>query len=156
MIDQQVVETWRIHNRAHLMLLEAISDEGLGCTLSARGGRNVALQFAHLHNVRLWRFERYAKELVQGQAKIDPNSDVTRGLLVRRLTESGEAMAGWLQQSVSAGGEIRGFKRGAVAMLGYLIAHESHHRGSVLLTLKQCGHPVPKETRDGIWAWNQI
>ena len=40
--------------------------------------------------------------------------------------------------------------------LGNSIAHESHRRDGVLLTLKQCGHPVPKEIRDGIWAWNQI
>jgi hypothetical protein len=36
-------------------------------------------------------------------------------------------------------------------MLGYLIAHEGHHRGSILLTLKQTGHKVSTEIQFGIW-----
>jgi uncharacterized damage-inducible protein DinB len=43
-----------------------------------------------------------------------------------------------------------------VPYLGYFIAHESHHRGSILLTLKQSGHPVDKKTAYAIWDWDRI
>ena len=36
------------------------------------------------------------------------------------------------------------------------IAHESHHRGSILLTLKQSGHKVSQEVAYGIWEWKTL
>ena len=54
------------------MLIDAIGNEGMNCTLSKRGGRNIALQFAHIHNNRIYRFENYANELLKGESRIDP------------------------------------------------------------------------------------
>jgi len=138
------------------MLLDAISDKGFECTLSKRGGRNVALQFAHMHLVRLYRIENYAKDLVKDQTRIDKEKKVTRDLLKKCLNESADAMAEFIGSGIDNEGKIKGFKRGVIPMLGYLISHEAHHRGSILLTLKTCGHPMPKEVRYGIWEWNRI
>jgi len=155
-MKDQILETWHINNRVNLMLLEAISDEALHCTLSPRGGGTPAKQFAHLHNVRLMRMEHHAKEFMQGQTKIELKGALDKPLLETRLRESATAMADWLAQGADNDGIVKGFKRGVIAMLGYAIAHEAHHRGNIILTLKQCGHRLPKDLLYGIWAWNQI
>ena len=41
-------------------------------------------------------------------------------------------------------GKIKDFKPHAAAFLDNLIAHESHHFGQIVLTLKQAGHLVKK------------
>lgn len=50
-------------------------------------------------------------------------------------------------------GKLRGFKPHPTAFPGYLISHESHHRGQMILCLKQSGHPVDKKTSFGLWEW---
>jgi uncharacterized damage-inducible protein DinB len=48
---------------------------------------------------------------------------------------------------------IKGFKRHVVAFLGYLISHESHHRGQAGWALKLSGHPLDQKTAFGLWEW---
>jgi uncharacterized damage-inducible protein DinB len=155
-INQQLIETWQINNRVNMKLLDGITDEGLEDTLSKRGGRTVALQFAHLHNVRLGWLEVCAKDLLKGQTKIDTAGEVGKALLKKRLTESGEAIGKLIAQGVINDGKIKGYKRGIVPMIGYLVAHDAHHRGNMLLTLKQCGHKLTQQVQFGIWDWEKI
>lgn len=152
----QIIETWMINNRVNLMLIDAISEEGMKCALSKKGGRTVELQFAHMHNVRLWRLENYAKKLMNGLAEIDKEGMISKELLKENLIQSADVMAIWIGQGVDEYGKIKGFKRGLIPMLGYMVAHEAHHRGNIILTLKECGHKVPQEIQYGIWDWNKI
>jgi uncharacterized damage-inducible protein DinB len=62
----------------------------------------------------------------------------------------------WIRLASENTPGIRTFKRGLVPTVAYLIAHESHHRGSILLTLKECGQPLDRSTRDSIWDWSKI
>jgi uncharacterized damage-inducible protein DinB len=54
------------------------------------------------------------------------------------------------------GGRVKGFRRGIVALVGYFIAHDAHHRGHAVLTLKECGIRRPETLKYGLWDWNRI
>ena len=58
---EQLVESWQINHRVTLKLLKALSDNALLSTLSTRGGRDVARQLAHAHEVRLMLAELTSK-----------------------------------------------------------------------------------------------
>src|SRR5262245_39776221 len=152
---EQVLEAWRINNRINLFLIDRITDAGWTSTTSARGGRDVARQFAHLHNVRLGWLEVSAKDLLKGLKKFDAKVSPMKAEAKAALAVSGEAIEQLLARAVDSGGVLKGFKRGAVPALGYLIAHDSHHRGSILLTLKLTGHKVDSATQYGIWEWEK-
>jgi uncharacterized damage-inducible protein DinB len=152
----QLVETWRTNNRINLFLIDRISDEGMRCTLSKRGGRNVVRQFAHLHNVRFWHLEARARDLARGIRAFATAEEPDRETLKAALVASGERVEAFLERGVTGQGKARASKKGIVATLGYFIAHESHHRGSILLTLKTCGHRIDQRSSYAIWDWDKI
>jgi uncharacterized damage-inducible protein DinB len=147
----QLIDTWHIHNRINLYLLDAI-DEAHYRDTSASKGRTVGDQFAHLHNVRLMWLKASAPDLMATQTKIEKEIALTRDLLKKALEESATATAQLLEKGFQDG-KIKGFKPHPAAFLGYLIAHEAHHRGQILLALKQSGHPIDQKTQYGIWEW---
>lgn len=150
MVDQ-LVETWDIHDRINRYLLDAVADESLGLSLKPKH-RTVFQLFAHMHNVRLMWLKASAPELMVGLAKVEGTSG-DKATLATALEASGQAIAALLQKAMAAGGKVKGFKPHAVAFLGYLISHESHHRGHIGWTLKNVGHPLDQKTSFGLWEW---
>jgi len=148
----QIVDTWNINNRINLYLLDAIQQVALN-DVSASKGRTVAQQLAHLHNVRLMWLKASAPELLEGLEKIEKETAVDKKFLTRNLKASGQAMATLFKNSLENEGRIKGFKPHVTAFLGYVVSHESHHRGQIALSLKQSGHPLDKKIAYGIWEW---
>lgn len=151
-LAEQVLETWRIHDRINRYLLAAVPAEALPA-VSASKGRTVGEQFAHVHNVRLMWLKQAAPELLAGLEKIEKERAADAEVLRAALEASGRAMEELLRRGVEGGGRIKGFKPHAAAFLGYLVSHESHHRGQIALTLKQAGHPLERKIAYGMWEW---
>ena len=153
-MKEQLLEAWKIHNNLNLLLISGISDEGMQKTLSARG-RTIYLQLAHMHNVRLQWLETMASDIFSKYKTLKPVSTFNRSELIKAFEDSACGIRDLLSRSWDDGGKLKSFKKGLIPFLGYLISHESHHRGNILLTLKQCGEKIPEAVRWGIWEWNK-
>ncbi|HEU4880682.1 MAG TPA: DinB family protein [Longimicrobium sp.] len=121
-LAEQVLETWRIHDRINRYLLAAVPAEALAA-VSASRGRSVGEQFAHVHNVRLMWLKQAAPELMAGLDKIEKDGAGDAEGLRAALEGSGRAIEELLRRGVEGGGRIKGFKPHAAAFLGYLVSH---------------------------------
>ncbi len=146
----QQVETWNIHNRIHAFLLDALDAESLAAIPQPKG-RSVSAQFAHVHNVRKMWLAQGAPDLDAPLLKLE-GPDWSAYDLKTHLAASGEAIATLLVRGFEQG-KVKGFKPHPAAFLGYLLSHESHHRGQILQTLKQNGKLPPKKVLFGLWEW---
>ena len=149
---ERLIETWNIHNRINLYMLDAVTPEALG-EFPALKGRSAGQMFAHIHNTRLLWLKSGNAALLDGLAKIEKEQAADKTLLRSSLEASGKAIEALLRQGLAAGGKIKGFKPHAVAFLGYLISHESYHRGEIGIVLAQSGHPLDNKSSYGMWEW---
>jgi uncharacterized damage-inducible protein DinB len=145
-----LIETFAINNRINLYLLNAVDEQHLA-DVSPSKGRTVGEQFAHIHNVRLMWLQSAAPKLLEGLIKIEKGT-ISKQILADSLTASGQAMEKMLEESI-AQNRVKGFKPHPEGFVGYIIAHESHHRGQINMILKLCGHAVGKSTTFGMWEW---
>jgi uncharacterized damage-inducible protein DinB len=150
-LEEPLVETWAIHNRINLYLLNAIPDDALGAALPK--SRSVHDLFGHIHNVRLMWLKAAAPELLEGLDKLESKVIVGKERLREALEASGKAVEELLRKAIASGGKVKSFKPHVTAFVGYLISHESHHRGQIGWTLKQTGHPLGQKTAFGLWEW---
>jgi uncharacterized damage-inducible protein DinB len=125
--------------------------------------RTIAAIFTHMHNVRTKWIRLTAPHLgipVQlNRARCTPEQ-ARAG-----LAESAVRCAEMLSEALSgSAGKVAMFRRDALApawpvgmeMVFYMLAHEAHHRGQVILLAGQLGFPLPYKASDGIWNWERL
>lgn len=153
-MKEQLLETWQINQRMNLLLFSNISDEGFQKTLSNRGGRTIFQQWIHIHNVRIQWLEICSRDISPGNV-LSKDMPFDKTLLVTALEGSSEGISRLLLRGWENAGIVKGFKKGVIPLLGYFISHESHHRGNMLLTLKQLGEKIPDTVKWELWEWGK-
>jgi uncharacterized damage-inducible protein DinB len=146
-----VLEAWRMNHAINVRLIDAISAAGMRCTLSSRGGRDVARQFVHLHNVRWAWLSMAGPGMANSLSKLSTKVAPTKAQLKSAHAASCEGIGRWLARSLDEGVKMKNFAGGPYKALGYFLAHDAHHRGNILLTLKLSGHKIDTRTQYGIW-----
>ena len=154
-MKEQLLDTWNTHNKMNLLLMDNITDAGMQKTLSTRGGRTVYQQFIHIHNVRMQWLEICAKDIFKKYKVLDKETAFDRKLLKKPFEDSAKGIEELLGKTWDDNGKVKGFKKGVLPLLGYFISHESHHRGNILLTLKQTGEKIPDTVKWGLWGWGK-
>lgn len=159
---EQILTAWRANDKINRLLLQKIPAKGLaaiplppmaGLNRAPRKprGRTVVQQFVHLHKVR-YGWLRYNGESVSAIPCFQKGAEPTRAQLRAAFTASGNAVERFLRRVLNSGQRVKMFKGQPVRWICYMIAHESHHRGSIMLALKQNGMRMPERVAIGaVW-----
>jgi uncharacterized damage-inducible protein DinB len=138
------------NNRISLYLIENLPPEAWNAKLPDGRGRTIAAIVAHMHNVRvMW--------LKAGKADDIPDqldrATVRPAQAARALENSREALHKLCSRALETDGRIKSFRPDVAGFIGYLIAHDAHHRGQIAMLARQLGYPLPQKAMFGMWEW---
>jgi len=147
----QLVEAWQMSQEVNDFLLRHIPHQALKAR-SAPRTRNVAAQFAHMHNVRLRWLRHAAPASISGLRAFPRGAEPSPAALRSALRQSSRAMQHYLE-ACEATGKVKSWNGPPATFLSYMVAHEAHHRGLVMATFRLCGVKLPDAVVYGIWQW---
>lgn len=149
----QILDTWRRHNDIILLLLNEIPEDGLSAVPSNSRGRDVARQLTHIYRNRLGWVHYHETGKRPHLERYDKGPAPPRAELIKFIEESGNAVLQLLERALKGELQPRMFGKNIIRWLGYLISHESHHRGQIMLALKQNGMRLPDNVAiQGLWG----
>ncbi len=156
-LEDQILSTWYENNGVNLEILETISEEALAWTTSKRGGGTIGYQFTHIHNVRFWRLETAAKDLLlPNEESVKVEIPLETANIKRLLLQSADQFAQYLKRGIDNNFMMKRKSEGGVLKtLTRVVAHEAHHRGNIMLTLKIHGYKFPDNLKWNIWDWSR-
>ena len=149
-LPDALLNAFETNSRINQYLIENLPAEAWNAKPPDGKGRTVAAIVAHMHNVRVM----WLKAAKSGQIpeQLD-RSSVTTAQAVRGLDESREALSELIRRALASDGRIKNFRPDVAGFIGYLIAHDAHHRGQIAMLARQLGHPLPQKAMFGMWEW---
>ncbi len=158
-----LLAAWRTSNRVSVFLVEHLPAELWGATVPGVPRRTVRMIAGHIHNARcMWiktlGFEHgIAVPQAVNRHKVEPKQ------LIRALGDSSHGIVSLLSLGCDRGGAIpasaaytwRNLPLDVVHVLTYFVAHESHHRGQIVMLARQLGYRLPAEIAGGLWQFSK-
>jgi len=161
-LGDAVVATWKTNNQVTVFLFENLPADVWPMAVPGMTRRTVRMIAGHVHNARcMW-----IKMLGRAHGIRPPRSvsrhTVTPRELVSALERSSRGILELLELGIEHGGRIPAsgvawlnLPSDVVHFLAYLVAHEGHHRGQIVMLARQAGYRLPIGITGGLWQWSK-
>jgi uncharacterized damage-inducible protein DinB len=155
-LADEVLRCWKINNEVDIILLRALPAVIWPMKIPGYQLKTVRMMGAHLHNARCgWINTLGRKWKIVAPPMVDNKAISVKELIVA-LNASAETMIELLATGLDNNNKLPGFAQGAVQFMHYMVAHEAHHRGQLIMISRQLGHPFPAPVMGKLWQWSKL
>jgi uncharacterized damage-inducible protein DinB len=146
-----LLNAFEINDRINQYMIDNLPVDAWRAEPPEGRGRTIAAIVAHMHDVRVM----WLKAAAKGSKMPDQleRTKITPAQAQKGLEQSRDALRAVLESALQNDGRVKGFKPDVAAFLGYLIAHDAHHRGQITMLARQVGHSLPQKAMFGMWEW---
>lgn len=149
-IPAALLHAFDTNNRINQYMIDNLPAETWDVKPPYGKGRTVAAIVAHMHNVRVMWLKAAKADAIPEQLD---KASITPAQAVRGLEQSRSALNALIGHALASDGRIKNFRPDVAGFIGYLIAHDAHHRGQIMMLARQLGHPLAQKAMFGMWEW---
>jgi len=158
---ERITAAWETNNQATIHLVRHLPSKAWRLEVPNIPRKTIGMIAAHLHNSRCgWIKSLGARDGIKVPARVNLYR-ATQAQVVAALPRSSRGMIDLIELGVARGGRLpsavwQNFPTDLEHFLSYFAAHEGHHRGQLIMAVRQLGHRLPREVVNGVWQWTRF
>lgn len=159
--QNNVLDAWQTNNRVTAFFFENLPDELWSKKIPGAPRRTIRMIAGHIHNTRCMWIKMVGKQYAVKTPRNVDRRNVTKTDLLRALKESNLGIINLLKAGFNHGGVIKmnvtwaNIPSDVIHFMAYMVAHEAHHRGQIVIVARELGYRLPQEVTNGLWQWKK-
>lgn len=154
-LAHSILATWKTSNRITIFLIENLPKELWLQKVPGYARKTVQMIGGHLHNTRCMWVKMVGKRFGIAVPESVDRYRVSQHELISALRRSSQSILELLEKGIERDDTLPGFSLDVVHFLNYLVAHEAHHRGQIIMLARQLDYKLPDEVTYGVWQWTK-